>query len=305
MKDRSDKYILINDVGPRDGLQSLSKVLSVDERLRLIESLVKAKLPAIEVGSFVSPKAVPAMAGTAELIERLPEADVEFSVLVPNMRGYEMAIASGMKTIAVVTAASNTMNLKNINMDIEKSLAVCQEIISAAEKDNARIIVYISTAWECPYEGKTAPAVVADITGRLFDMGAAEVSIADTIGAANPKDVHSLMTALVKTHGSERLFCHFHDTRAMGLANTYAAVESGIRKFDASVGGLGGCPFAPGASGNVATEDVVMMLHQMGYDTGIDLRALSKAASLAAELTGLCAGGRSKAWLDKELARTA
>lgn len=302
--------IIINDVGPRDGLQNQEKILTPQERVALIEKLIEAGVRHIEVGAFVSPKAVPAMAGTDLVAAQLPVSDSSseafgFSALIPNRKGYDLARAAGINTMGLVIAASNTMNEKNVRMTTEQALAVCEDVLAQAKCDGANVVAYVATAWECPFEGITDEQAVIEIVGKLFDYGASEVILADTIGAASPGQVKSLMTKLVAAYGAEKLSCHFHDTRGMGVADVYAAVECGIRKFDASIGGLGGCPFAPGASGNVATEDVVLMLNQMGFDTGIDLLKLSAAADLAAELTGNCDGGHAGRWIKRQIEKAA
>jgi hydroxymethylglutaryl-CoA lyase len=292
--------VVINEVGPRDGLQNQARTLSPAERVQLIEALLAAGLRHVEVGSFVSPRAVPQMAGTDEVLSRLCRPpDTTFSVLVPNRRGYELARAAGARDIALVLAASDTMSLKNIGMDMQQVFEQSRAIIAECRADGLRTQAYISVSFECPFEGVVAPRVVEQLCGRLFEAGADEVVIADTIGAANPVQVKALLQSLVGAHTAARLSVHFHDTRAMALANCFAALDAGIRRFDSSIGGLGGCPFAPGASGNVATEDVVLMLEQGGFDTGVDLPKLMAAARLAAELTGNCPGPRSRMWLDK------
>lgn len=297
-----DKQIVVNEVGPRDGLQNQAKILSPDERLELINSLIDAGLRNIEVGSFVSPKAVPAMAGTDQVVSGLPDLTGGlFSALVPNRKGYDLAAAAGVKSMALVLATSEEMNLKNTRMSTRQSMDVCKELIIQGKTDGLNTIVYLATAWECPFEGLIDELVVIDMATELVESGASEIVLADTIGAANPGQVRSLMDKLVSKFGYEKLSCHFHDTRGFGVANVFAAVESGIRKFDASIGGLGGCPFAPGASGNVATEDVVLMLEKMGYDTGISLSGLVAAADLAGELTGEKTGGNSSRWLKRQI----
>lgn len=291
--------ILINDVGPRDGLQNQANILTVEQRLGLIQALIAAKLPAVEVGAFVSPKAVPAMAGTAEIINALPDSQTLFSALIPNMKGYELAQQTKVPLTSLVVAASNIMNEKNIRMSTEQALAVCLEVLKRSEQDGSRVQAYVATAWACPFEGQISSAVVMSLCERLLSAGASHIVIADTIGAANPMEVQRLMDKLVAEFGSSFLSCHFHDTRAMGLANAYAAIESGIRQFDASIAGLGGCPFAPGASGNVATEDLVMMVEQMGFSTGVDMAALLVASDLAIELSGTATGGKAKKWIEQ------
>lgn len=307
------KKVLINEVGPRDGLQNQQKVLTVNEKLCLIEALKAAHVPAIEVGAFVSPKAVPAMAGTDQIVAQLTGSDVrisdtrvsdtQISALIPNMKGFELAYASGVRIVNLVVATSDTMNEKNIRMNTEEAMSVCLDVIEKASQQPEQITVqaYVATAWGCPFEGSISEKKVSEMTGRLLSAGVSNVVIADTIGAANPASTQSLTSLLVDEYSNGQLSCHFHDTRAMGLANIYAALISGVFKFDASIAGLGGCPFSPGASGNVATEDVVMMLHQMGYETGISLQKLLQASDLAQELTGSAPGGRAKLWLKNYL----
>ena len=298
--------IVITDVGPRDGLQNQPRILSVDERLRLIAEIAAAGVGSIEVGSFVSPKAVPAMAGTNEVMGRLPVGSpVHYTALIPNMKGYELAHAAGARSVTMVLYASEGMARKNVNMSMAEAETVTADILARARQDGVEVIAAISVAFACPFDGATDPAVVRAVADKFLSLGTDQIVIADTIGAGNPRQVRSLTADLVRAHGSERLGCHFHDTRALGLANVFAAVESGIRRFDASIAGLGGCPFAPGASGNVATEDVAMMLEQMGFDTGIDLDALLLASDLAEELTGTAPGGRAKPWLKPWLAKQA
>ena len=297
--------ILITDVGPRDGLQNQPKILSIEQRLELVQAISAAGVPQIEVGSFVSPKAVPAMAGTDQVFAALEAA--EFSTptiaLIPNMKGYELARAAGTKTVTMVLYASDGMAQKNAAMSMAEAEVVTLNILRLAKQDGIEVIATIAVAFECPFDGPIDPAVVETIVAKFIAAGADQLVLADTIGAAHPQQVRELTAALVASHGAEKLGCHFHDTRAMGLANVYAAVESGIRRFDSSIAGLGGCPFAPGASGNVATDDIAMMLQQMGFDTGIDLDSLMDASDLAQTLTGTAPGGRSKAWLQGYLAK--
>lgn len=293
--------VIINDVGPRDGLQNQSISLSPANRVELIKALIVAGVGHIEVGSFVSPKAVPAMADTDIVLKNLADSPAEFSVLVPNMKGYELAVAAGASCVAMVLYGSDGMAQANVNMSRAGAERAMEQILKAAATDGVRVLATIAVSWECPFDGLVAKQTVADIARRFLSLGANQVVLADSIGAANPQQVRELTTMLVDEHGAQNLACHFHDTRAMGLANVFAALESGIRSFDASIGGLGGCPFAPGASGNVATEDVVMMLEQMGYDTGIDLQQLMNASALAGRLTNNAPGGRAKRWLEGHL----
>ena len=297
MNQKADNFVHINDVGPRDGLQNQAKVLSPAQRLELIHALVDAGVTSIEAGSFVSEKAVPAMAGTADVFAALPDKDrVSYSALTPTIKYYEQAIAAGVKVIEVFVCATEAMNQKNVRASVTESMHAASDVIRRARDEGVKSIACIAVAWECPFEGKTDPTVVIDMVRQYLDMGADSLLIADTIGAANPQDVLDLMSELAGEHGAKRLACHFHDTRAMGVANVFGALQAGIRHFDASVGGLGGCPFAPGATGNVATEDLVMMLHQMGYETGIDLEKLMLAGQLAGQLTGTPTGGRGDRW---------
>lgn len=304
----SAERVTVNDVGPRDGLQSQEKILSTAERLLLVEALIAAGLRDIEVGAFVSPKAVPAMAGTAgvlsELAEHTATGAATYTVLVPNIRGYELATAAGAKSISMVLYGTDAMAQANVRMSRRDAESAAAEILQLARRDRVRVTSTIAVAFGCPFDGAVDPLLVRDLAGRFLESGTDELCIADTIGAANPLQVRSLTAALADTHGPDRLSCHFHDTRAMGLANVFAALESGIRKFDASIAGLGGCPFAPGATGNVATEDVVMMVEQMGYLTGIDLDRLMMAAELAQKLTGTAPGGRASAWLRYSMSST-
>jgi hydroxymethylglutaryl-CoA lyase len=296
--------VIVNDVGPRDGLQSQSKILLPSERTQLVRALLAAGMDHVEVGAFVSSKAVPAMAGSDEVLAGLTDIpEAVLTVLVPNVRGYELARAAGAKSVCLVLYGSEGMAQANVRNSRAQAEASAEEILKQARVDGVRVTSAIAVAFECPFDGPVAPSIVCDIAGRFLELGTDELCIADTIGAANPRQVRSLTSALADEYGAGRVSCHFHDTRAMGLANIFAALESGIRKFDASIGGLGGCPFAPGTSGNVATEDVVMMLDQMGYETGIDLDRLMRASELAQSLTGTAPGGRASAWLNRNLER--
>jgi len=302
MMSNTEPAVTVNDVGPRDGLQNQSRILAPEERVRLVRALLAAGMKHVEVGAFVSPKAVPAMAGADEVLQGLAdERDATLTVLIPNIRGYELAMEAGARSVCMVVYGSEGMAQANARMSMAEAEEATGRILEMAHADGVRVTATVAVAFECPFDGAVEPSVVREMTARLLEAGADEVCIADTIGAANPARVRSLTRQLVEDHGPTRLGCHFHDTRAMALANVYAAIESGIRTFDASIGGLGGCPFAPGASGNVATEDVVMMLEQMGFATGVDLDALMRAAELARELTGTAPGGRASAWLRRHL----
>ncbi len=297
--------VVINDVGPRDGLQNQPRVLSPEQRLLLVQALLDAGVSHIEVGSFVSPKAVPAMAGTGQVVAGLPVDAATYSALVPNQKGYTLAKDAGVGIVELVVASTDTMNLKNINVSTAQAMANITEIAELAKADGIRAMCYLATAWECPFEGAVARDTSLALIEQMFSVGIEEVVIADTIGAADPAGVRQLTLAAAEAFGADRLSCHFHDTRGMGVANVAASLDSGIRKFDGSIGGLGGCPFAPGATGNVATEDVVLMLHQMGFETGIDLGRLVAAVELAIELTGNCDGGNSINWLRRQVEKGA
>ena len=290
------RKIIINDVGPRDGLQNQDVYVDVAQRVALINMLLDAGVSNIEVASFVSPKAVPQMDGARDIVLATKDNSAQLSVLVPNMRGYNDALAAGVKIISVVPSATETMNSKNINMGLNETLNMSCDILRRATTDGVRAQAYISVAFECPYEGPVAPTQVGKIAAQLVDAGAVELIIADTIGAANPQQVSTLFNILTDTYATSMLSAHFHDTRAMALANVYAAMQCGINKYDASIGGLGGCPFASGAAGNLATEDLVSMVHQMGYDTGTDLLKLLEASAFAGNLVGHPVGGRMQTW---------
>ncbi len=293
--------IIVNEVGPRDGLQSQGKTLTVEQRLEMIQALLAAGIRSIEVGSFVSPKAVPQMAGTDALFARLPMPDqVAYSALIPNAKGYELARAAGARSVAVVLSATETMNQRNIRMSLDETTAVCLELMQQARRDGLEARAYVAVAFECPFEGVTPAERVIALTQRLFGAGAAKVIVADTIGAAHPTSVRGVLEPLRSLGLQERLSCHFHDTRGMALANVLASLDAGVREFDSSIGGLGGCPFSPGATGNLATEDLVLMLNAMGLDTGIDSLALVDAVQRVQALTETPLGGHSFRWLQRQ-----
>jgi hydroxymethylglutaryl-CoA lyase len=293
------EQVIVNDVGPRDGLQNESTSVTPENRVRLINSLLDAGVRSIEAASFVSPKAVPKMANADQVFAALNQEAANFSALVPNLKGYELAKKAGARSVAVVLSATETMNQKNINMSLDQTISVCKEIVAQALRDGITPRSYLSVAVECPYEGMVEEQVIEDLSAMMFKAGAKEVIVADTIGAANPAQVKSLFTRLVSAFGATTISGHFHDTRAMALANTWQALECGIRKFDASIAGLGGCPFAPGASGNLATEDLVLMLNDAGLDTGIDLNKLLRSVELTGQLVQHPVGGRSMAYLNR------
>ena len=294
--------VIIKEVAARDGLQAQPKHLTVEQRIALLGALAETGVPELEIGSFVSPKAVPQMAGTDEIAANLPPAQLAYSALVPNMKGYELAVMAGIRSHAIALAATEEMNQNNIRKSLEDTFVMGGEILDRAAAEGVDIHAYLAVAFECPYEGAVEESLVLEQVDRLMQHHPARLMIADTIGAANPAAVHSMMQKLVDRYGPERLGCHFHDTRAMGLANVYAALQAGVRQFDASAGGLGGCPFASGAKGNVATEDVVMLCESIGYDTGLNMPKLLEAVALLSEMIGAPQGGRAHTWLSKQCA---
>ena len=294
--------VIIKEVAARDGLQAQPKHLTVEQRIALLGALAETGVPELEIGSFVSPKAVPQMAGTDEIAANLPPAQLAYSALVPNMKGYELAVMAGIRSHAIALAATEEMNQNNVRKSLEDTFVMGEEILDLAAAEGVDIHAYLAVAFECPFEGVVEESLVLEQVDRLMQHQPARLMIADTIGAANPAAVHSMMQKLVDRYGPERLGCHFHDTRAMGLANVYAALQAGVRQFDASAGGLGGCPFAPGAKGNVASEDVVMLCESIGYDTGLDMPKLLEAVALLSEMIGAPQGGRAHTWLSKQCA---
>ena len=283
--------VTVNEVGPRDGLQNIENILSVDKRLRLIRSLEQAGIELIEIGSFVNDKAVPAMSNTDELINKLGNID-NYSVLIPNKKGLDKAKDNGVKEICTVLCVTDSMNQKNINQTVQETLNDLKGIFKEGLKKGIRTKCYVSVAYHCPYEGKVDAVYVNDVIGQLIDYQVDELVIADTIGAANPKEVNSLLSSLKSQYKDTNFSCHFHDTRALGLANVYASLVAGINKFDSCIGGLGGCPFAPNSSGNLATEDLVSMLEMMNITTGVNLDKLIESRELASEYTSLSLKGR-------------
>ncbi len=281
--------VTICEVGPRDGLQNEASTVAAADKVRYIELLVDAGVTSIEVTSFVSPKAVPQLADADAVFPAVRKRDgVRYIVLVPNERGLDRAIAAGVRDIAVFTAASNTFAQRNIRMSIDESLTTFGRVIERAKREGMRVRASVSTAFGCPFEGAVAPAAVVEVAQRLLDAGADDLSIADTIGVGTPDQVVAIVGALAAAGiGTDRYGLHFHDTRGTGLANVLMGVQLGVREFDASAGGLGGCPFAPGATGNVATEDVLYLLRGLGIATGIDLDRLRDASRfIASRLPG-------------------
>lgn len=278
--------VRIREVGPRDGLQNEAPV-PTEAKIRLIDALSRTGLRRIEAVSFVHPRAIPQMADADRVwagIERAP--GVRYSALVPNLRGAQRALRAGFTEIEVVVSASDTHNRKNVNRSTAESLDDIAVLIEELHRGGATAEVIIATSFGCPYEGEVEPARVARIVDRVIADGADRISLGDTTGMATPRRVREVVAAVRERHPGLSLLLHFHNTRGTALANLLTALELGVIDFDASVGGLGGCPYAPGASGNVATEEVVHMLHDMGIKTGVDLDALLEVAAMAEEMVG-------------------
>lgn len=280
--------VRIYEVGPRDGLQNEAAPIATDAKLRFIDLLADAGLREIEATSFVSPSAIPQLADADELMGRLERRPgVRYPVLVPNRRGLDRAEAAGADAVCVFTAASEAFTAHNINMSIADSIEAFRPVVEAARERGWWSRGYVSTAFGCPYQGAVDEGAVVDVANRLLALGVDEVSIGDTIGVAGPADVRRVVGALVADGvGPERLAMHFHDTRGTALANVTAALELGIRCFDASTGGTGGCPYAPGAAGNLATEDLVYLLEREGLSHGVDLDRLLVAARHVSDTLG-------------------
>jgi hydroxymethylglutaryl-CoA lyase len=282
----SDQVRII-EVGPRDGLQNEKTPVSVEDRVAFIEALVAAGCPVVEVGSFVSPKAVPQMASSEQVLRAVNHhPDREFHVLVPNEKGYDAAIAAGARVIAVFASASEGFSRANINCTIAESIERFKPVLARAKADGIKVRGYVSCVLGCPYDGEVRPSAVTAVAKALWEQGCYEVSLGDTIGVGTPAKARALLRAVAAEVPMAQLAMHFHDTYGQALANIYAGLEEGARVIDSAAGGLGGCPYAPGATGNVATEDVVYMLNGMGIATGIDLAKLLAATNTVSRLIG-------------------
>ena len=286
--------VTLYEVGPRDGLQNEAARLPVEAKLRLIGALSAAGLSRIEVGSFVRADWIPQLADTDEVARKLgPGAGVRYSALVPNRLGLDRALSAGMREVAVFMSSTESHNRKNTNKTIAQSLEHFREIVPAATEAGATVRAYLSTVWGCPYEGKVDPRRSLEISLELKQMGCTEISLGDTIGVGNPRQTAAIVRMFFQAgFGADELALHLHDTNGTALANTLSAMDLGVRTFDTSIGGMGGCPYAPGASGNLATEDVASMLAGMGIETGVDLEKLIDAGELAQELIGRKLPGR-------------
>ena len=281
------KFVTVCEMGPRDGLQNEHARIATEDKIRYIDLLSGTGLPLIEVTSFVSPKAIPQLADAAEVFTRIHKRPgVRYPVLAPNVKGLERAKAAGADAIAVFTAASEAFTKRNINMTIDESIETFRDVVRNAKENNMWVRGYVSTAFGSPFGDDVTPRMVVDVSRKLLDMGCDEISIGDTIGVGVPSQVDELVPALGREIPLERIAFHFHDTRGTALANVYAALQHGIAIFDSSSGGLGGCPYAPGATGNLGTEDLLYMLHGMNIDTGVDLSKVRAASRFIAGVLG-------------------
>jgi hydroxymethylglutaryl-CoA lyase len=279
--------VTLYEVGPRDGLQNESRLIPTDDKVQLIDALSDTGLRAIEITSFVNPRWIPQLADGVEVAQRVKRnAGINYSALVPNRQGFDSAVKAGMKEIAVFLSASETHNKKNVNKTIAATLQAFGEVVPPALEQGMRVRAYVSTVYGCPYEGKVDPGKALELCRVLRAMGCYQISLGDTIGVANPRQVRDVLSRVLAETPIDAVAVHFHDTRGTALANILVAVEMGITTVDAALGGLGGCPYAPGASGNVATEDVVYMLEEMGVKTGVDLDKLIDCSRLASTLVG-------------------
>ncbi|MBG9788300.1 MULTISPECIES: hydroxymethylglutaryl-CoA lyase [Brevibacillus] len=279
--------ITVYEVGPRDGLQNEEAVISTAHKIELIKKLTQAGIRHIEATSLVHPKWIPQLSDATEVLAGVPRLDgVQYSVLTPNLRGLQRITANQVDEVAIFMSASETHNLKNINKTREDTYPVLAEVAKEAQRMGLRVRGYISTVFGCPYEGEVSLSESMRVVERLLAMGVYQLSIGDTIGVATPRQVHEVFAAFEKEWGATRFAGHFHDTRGTGLANVVAALQHGITTFDSSIGGLGGCPYAPGAAGNISTEDVVYLLHGMGYETGIQLDKLVEAGQFIQRILG-------------------
>jgi len=273
------RRVTVVEVGPRDGLQNEHVDVSTADKIAFVDRLSAAHLPVIEVSAFVSPKWVPQMADAADVFAGITRAPaIRYTALVPNIPGLERAMAAGVNEVAIFAAASDTFSRRNINQSIDDSLATYKAVCDRALASGLRVRGYLSTAFGCPYEGAVPPAKVADVARRMLDLGVFEVAVSDTIGIAHPGQIPRVLDAVLAKMPADRVALHFHDTRGTALANVLAALPYGIATFDASAGGLGGCPYAPGAAGNLATDDLVFMLNGLGIETGVSLPKLSEAS---------------------------
>ncbi|MBL8933695.1 MAG: hydroxymethylglutaryl-CoA lyase [Archangium sp.] len=287
------KKVDVYEVGPRDGLQNELRTLPTPDKVRLIEALIAAGEKRIEVSSFVSPRWIPQLADAEKLLTLLPKHDdVAFTALVPNLKGLERAAAAGLKEAAVFLSVTESHSKKNINKSVAEAVAAAREVAQGARSAGMRVRCYLSTVWGCPYEGLVPVSRVVEVVKQIADIGLYQLSLGDTIGIGTPNQTAQIVEEVSKLVPLTQIALHLHDTRGTALANALVGLQLGVTTFDSSIGGLGGCPYAPGAAGNLATEDLVFMLHGMGVQTGIDLPKLVEAGELAQELIGRKLAGK-------------
>jgi isopropylmalate/homocitrate/citramalate synthase len=290
--ERLPRHVTVVEVGPRDGLQNEAEIVPIEAKVRFIEALADAGLPVVESTSFVNPKAVPQLADAAEVMKRVERRPgTRYPVLVPNERGFERALAAGCDAIALFTAASEAFSQANVRASIDETFARFAPVAVAARAAGVSLRGYVSTAVDCPYSGPVDPNVVVEVTGRLFDLGCDEVSLADTIGTGTPQAVDRLLNLVLREFDGDKIALHFHDTHGLALANVMIGLDYGISVFDSAAGGLGGCPFAPGAPGNLATEKLLALLDGLGIETGVNRTGVAQAMTeLRQAVPGIGAG---------------
>ena len=303
---RIPQRVELVEVGPRDGLQNEAHVVSTADKARFIALLAEAGFRRIEATSFVHPKAVPQLADAAELVSALPlRRGLTYTALVPNVRGMERALAAGLREVAVFTGATDSFTRHNVHMTIAESIAALRPVLALARDHAVRVRGYVSVCFGCPYEERVAPTAVLDVALRLLELGVDELSLGDTIGVATPNQVPEVVGPIADRAGPERVALHFHDTRGTALANVLAALQLGVSVFDSSAGGFGGCPYAPGAAGNLATEDLLYLLHGMGIETGVDLHRVAAASRLIGGVLGRMPGSKVLQALEASLRASA
>lgn len=292
-------FVQLKEVGPRDGLQNEKKFISTDDKVAWIDMLSNSGVREIEYSSFVNPKWIPALADASEVGKRINRnPNVLYSALVPNMRGLENALEAGIDGASVFMSASETHNKKNINKSIVDTYPVLIQVIKEAKQEGKKVTGYISTVFDCPYEGKISSEQVIRVCDRLIEAGVDDISLGDTIGSAVPSQVEVLLEEMLKRYPQEKIIMHFHDTRGMGIANIMTSIQYGISRFDTAIGGLGGCPYAPGAAGNVATNDVLYLLHGLGISTGIQEKRIQDASIFIQNKLGKKLPSRSLAFIE-------
>jgi hydroxymethylglutaryl-CoA lyase len=287
------KRVEVYEVGPRDGLQNELRTLATTDKARLIEALITSGMKRIEVSSFVSPRWIPQLADAEKLMSLIPRREgVVFTALVPNLKGLERARAAGLQEAAVFLSVTESHSQKNINKSVAEAISTAREVANGAREAGMRVRCYLSTVWGCPYEGITPVGRVVEVVKQLADIGFYQLSLGDTIGVGTPSQTAEIVSEVSKVVGLSQIALHLHDTRGTALANALVGLSMGVTTFDASIGGLGGCPYAPGAAGNLATEDLVFMLQGMGVETGIDIQKLVEAGELAQEMIGRKLSGK-------------